>query len=154
MLADVLGRSNAHNYSKPFDVTTLLKPLIGSHNLFVSDGIEHERARKMLNPAFHFDNLQSMVSIIVDRTNKAISSLLISSVNQPIDLQRELNALALSIIASCAFGQGFDTVANAKEIVGHTFTQVLDTVMHRTMRMINLIPLLARFTILAQAYCR
>ena len=142
MLADVLGRSQAQNYSKPFDFSTVMKPLIGSHNLLVSEGDEHERARRMIHPAFHFTNLQSMVSIIVDRTSNAIARWLISS-NRPTDLQKELNSLTLTIIASCAFGQGFETISNAKEIVAHTFTDVLDAVMYRTMRLVNLIPLLS-----------
>ncbi|CAF3176827.1 unnamed protein product [Rotaria socialis] len=41
MLADILGRSHATHYAKPIDFTTVLKPLIGSHNLLVSTGLEH-----------------------------------------------------------------------------------------------------------------
>ena len=71
MLADVFSRTNASYYAKPLDFTTVLKPIGGVHNLLVSEGVEHERARKMLNPAFHFRKLQA------------------------IDLQNELNLLTL-----------------------------------------------------------
>ncbi|CAF2854409.1 unnamed protein product [Rotaria sp. Silwood2] len=144
MLADVLGRSHISDYTKPKDFTTVLKPLIGSHNLLVSTGLEHERARQMLNPAFHFVNLQSMVSIMADRTAKAIHRLLESSSNQSIDLQKELNSLTLTIIASSAFGQGFETIVNAKAIMFQTFTEALEAIMYRTMRMVNLLPFLAQ----------
>ncbi|CAF4624633.1 unnamed protein product, partial [Rotaria magnacalcarata] len=64
---------------KPVDLGLRLKPIIGIHNLFVSNGTEHERARKMLNPAFHFTNLRSMVSIMTYQTQKSIDTLLESS---------------------------------------------------------------------------
>lgn len=61
LLGEILGRSQADTYSKPADLGFRLQPLIGLHNLLVSNGLEHERARKMLNPAFHFVNLQSIL---------------------------------------------------------------------------------------------
>jgi cytochrome P450 len=109
----------------------------------VSEGIEHERARKMLNPAFHAINLQSMVSIMVDQTRKVIDELFASTNSPSVNLQTELNALTLSIIASCAFGKGFETIGNAKDIVNRAFTVVLQAVEYRTMRMVNQIPVLA-----------
>ena len=60
MLADIFGRSHAQDYRKPDDTKIFFKPLIGVHNLLVSEGSEHERAREMLNPPFHFVKLQSM----------------------------------------------------------------------------------------------
>lgn len=144
LLADVLSRTHLADYTKPKDYTTVLKPLIGSHNLLMSSGSEHERARKMLNPAFHFVSLQSMISIMTDRTTKSIDQLLASSTDQSIDLQHELNSLTLTIVASSAFGQGYETIINAKEIVSQTFTEALEAIMYRTMRMVSLIPFLAQ----------
>ncbi|CAF3654763.1 unnamed protein product [Rotaria socialis] len=143
MLADVLGRSHAQDYSKTALNSNVFKPIIGTHNLFVSEGIEHERARKMLNPAFHAINLQSMVSIMADQTRKAIDELFASTNSPLVNLQTDLNALTLSIIASCAFGKGFETIGNAKDIVNRAFTVVLQAVEYRTMRMVNKIPVLA-----------
>ena len=57
-------------------IATVFKPLIGSKNIVVSEGLEHERARKMLNPAFYFKNIQSMISIMIEKTGKAIDELL------------------------------------------------------------------------------
>ncbi|CAF1914247.1 unnamed protein product [Rotaria magnacalcarata] len=143
MLADVLGRSHAQNYSKTALNSNVFKPIIGTHDLLVSEGIEHERARKMLNPAFHAINLQSMVSIMVDQTRKVIDELFASTNSTSVNLQTELNALTLSIIASCAFGKGFETIGNARDIVNRAFTVLLQAVEYRTMRMVNQIPVLA-----------
>ncbi|CAF1189355.1 unnamed protein product [Rotaria sp. Silwood1] len=145
LIADILGHSHVHDYQKPSDLAKLFAPLIGTHNLLVSEGIEHERARKMLNPAFHFTHLQSMISIMTDQTAKAIDELvLVSSQKQFIDIQTALNSMTLTIIASSAFGQNFETVANAKEIVSRAFTDVLDAIEYRGMRMIDSIPIVAR----------
>jgi cytochrome P450 len=145
MLADIFGRSHAQDYRKPTGTDTFFKPLIGVHNLLVSEGAEHERARKMLNPAFHFVKLQSMISIMVDQTSKAINELLLlSAEHQVINLQTELNTLTLAIIASSAFGKGFETMANAKQIVCRTFTELLEVIEYRTMRMISQIPIISQ----------
>jgi hypothetical protein len=45
--------------------------------------------QKMLNPAFHFGNLRSIVSIMVDQTAKAIDELLLSSDQQKILISKE-----------------------------------------------------------------
>ena len=146
LIADIVGRTHAHNYVKPADLSFRLKPIIGIHNLLVSNGLEHERARKMLNPAFHFVNLQSMVTIMTDRTTKAIDTLLasVSSDSPSLDLQPQMNALTLSIIASSAFGRSFETISNAKDIVAHAFTEVLAAIAYRFTRMIDNMPLVSR----------
>lgn len=141
-IADVLGRTSAQNYIKPADFAARLKSLIGTHNLLVSNGTEHERARKMLNPAFNFSNLQSMVSIMTYQTTKAIDRLLQSS--SKIDFVTEFSNLTLSIIASSAFGNGFETMTDAREIVARGFTEVLAAVGYRASRLIALIPILSQ----------
>ena len=146
LIADMVGRTHAQNYFKPADLSFRLKPIIGTHNLLVSNGLEHERARKMLNPAFHFLKLQSMISIMTDQTTKAIDSLLasISSDAKALNLHPQFNALTLSIIASSAFGRSFETISNAKDIVSHAFNEVLPAIAYRFTRMIDNIPLVSR----------
>ncbi|CAF4762003.1 unnamed protein product [Rotaria sp. Silwood2] len=86
-----------------------------------------------------------MISIIVEQTIKAINELLLlSSQHKVVDLQSELNALTLTIISSSAFGKGFETIANAKQIVCLAFTEVLEAIEYRTIRMINHIPLISQ----------
>ncbi|CAF1604104.1 unnamed protein product [Didymodactylos carnosus] len=145
MISDIFGRSHAQDYRKPTNIDKVFKSLIGVHNLLVSEGSEHERARKMLNSAFHFVKLQSMLSVMVEETAKAINELLLSSTQQKvIDLQTELNTLTLAIIASSAFGKGFETMANAKQIVCRAFIEVLEAIEYRTMCMIQQIPIIAQ----------
>jgi cytochrome P450 len=149
LLADILSRSNAQNYIKPSIFKTIFVPIVGSHNLLVAEGSEHERARRMINPAFHHVSLKSMISIISGQTAQAIEALL-SKCNsdqgkqEPVDLQVEFNALTLSIIASSAFGSGYETVANAKAVISQIFVETLDAITYRSMIMVNQIPLLSQ----------
>ena len=145
MLADVFGRSHAQDYRKPEDLDDLLKPLIGVQNLLISKGVEHERARKMLNPAFHFVKLQSMVPIMIDQTAKAINEILALPVQQQvIDLQTEFTALTFTIIASCAFGKGFETMANVKQNICQMYTELLAALQYRSVRLIDDIPIISQ----------
>ncbi|CAF2936556.1 unnamed protein product [Rotaria sp. Silwood2] len=145
MIADIFGPSHVQDYLKLLNIDKIYKPLIGVHNLLVSEGTEHERARKMLNPAFHFVKLQSMIAIMVDKTNKGINELLLlSNEQQFIDLQAELNALTLTIVASSAFGKGFETIANAKQIVCRAVTELLEVVEYRSVRLIDQIPIVSK----------
>ncbi|CAF1174126.1 unnamed protein product [Adineta ricciae] len=145
MLADVFGRSHARDYNKPEDTVTVFEPLIGKHNLLTSEGEEHDRARKMLNPAFSFIKLQSMIPIIVDQTSRAIDDLLSSAKQgQVVDLQTEFTNLTLAIISSSAFGKSLETTKNAKQIVSHAFNDLLAAIAYRTMRAINVMPIICR----------
>jgi cytochrome P450 len=138
LLADVLGRSKAENYEKTTFLVNILKPLTGVHNLLLSKNQEHERARKMLNPAFHSVNLRSMVPIMSNKTVEIIDSLLSTpSTTDSIRLDTQLSVLTLSIIASSAFGQSFETIPNAKKIICETFHEAKDILEYRTLRMIN-----------------
>ncbi|CAF3097939.1 unnamed protein product [Rotaria sp. Silwood2] len=106
---------------------------------------EHDRARRMINPAFHYVNLQSMVSIITDCTAEAIESMLCNDMKSKlVDLQVLFNALTMSIIASSAFGTDFKRNPHARDIVCRTFAQILEINENRWMMMINQIPWLAR----------
>jgi len=145
LLADVLSRSNASNYVKPPDFSAVFIPLVGSHNLLVAEGDEHERARKMINPAFHHVSLKSMISIITDRTGKAMESMIFDEQkSKSVDLQVLFNSLTLSIIASSAFGADLEANAHAKDVMCRIFAEAFDATEYRSMHMINQIPFLSR----------
>ncbi|CAF1102662.1 unnamed protein product [Adineta ricciae] len=145
MLADVLSRTNAHNYVKPAVGSSVFGPVIGYQNLLVAEGSEHERARRMINPAFHYINLKSMISIIADRTQQTIEKIFheIDSA-EAIDLQVLFNKLTLSVIVASAFGSDLEANSTAKNIMIRRFNEVLDAVLYRSLCMVNQIPFLAK----------
>ncbi|CAF3636912.1 unnamed protein product [Rotaria sordida] len=148
LIGDILHRSHEQDYIKPADFVTIFEPFIGKHNLLVSEGAEHDRARKMINPAFYFNNLKAMISIMVEQTNKSIDELLPNFNNQQtVDLQKEFSALTLSIIVSGAFGKQLENQGDLKAIVCESIPKVAAAIEYRTMRMINQVPLLAKLPI-------
>jgi cytochrome P450 len=145
LLADILSRSNTPNYVKSVYYSAVVVPLIGQHGLLVVEGDEHERARRMINPAFYHSNLKSMVSIIIDRTTKVIESIAFDDQNsKPVNLQVLFNTLTLSIIASTAFGADLETNAHAKDVMCRTYTEMLDAAEYRLVRLVNIVPFLSR----------
>ena len=143
MLANIFGRTHAQDYRKPTGIERYFKPLIGVHNLLVSEGQEHTRSRAMLNPAFHYIKLQSLIPIMVEQTKKSIDELMtIANKHQSIDLQTELNSITLAIIASSAFGKGFESIDNSKQILRRSISELLAALEYRAMRMLEDIPLI------------
>ncbi|CAF0983725.1 unnamed protein product [Didymodactylos carnosus] len=129
LIADVLKKYTKF-YVKPPLFRTVFMSIMGEHNLLVIEGDAHDRARKMLNPAFHFINLQSMVSIMIKQTALAVDKW--GKTANTVDLQKELNSLTLSIIASSAFGQAFETNAKAKDVILNSAVSVLDAIYYRS----------------------
>ena len=144
LLADVLSRNNGQYYTKPEMTGTVFSPIMGRHNLLVAEGAEHERARRMINPAFHHTNLKAMICIITDRIDKTIESIFRESDEKQVDLQVLFNTLTLSIIVSSAFGTDFETNPQARDIMSRVLDEALAAVIYRTLRMVNQIPLLSR----------
>ena len=143
LLADVLSRGNAQNYIKAPLFSTIFTSIIGKENLLVAEGDDHDRARRMINPAFHHASLKSMISIISDQTAQAIKSILDRQGHDAVDIQVQFNTLTLSIIASCAFGSGFGTLTDAKELICRTFSEVLDALVYRSLQLVNQIPIVS-----------
>ncbi|CAF1247068.1 unnamed protein product, partial [Didymodactylos carnosus] len=141
LISDVL-KKYAKFYVKPKLFRMVFTSIMGEQNLLVTEGEVHDRSRKMLNPAFHFINLQSMTSIMIKQTVAAIDKW-DTIIGNIVDLQEELNSLTLSIIASCAFGQAFETNISAKDVILNSITAVLDAIQYRQFRLpINQIALL------------
>ena len=64
------------HYHKGIMAQSFIGPLLGPLSMVLVDEPIHGKNRKMLAPAFHYSHLQSMVSIMVDETNRAIDQLL------------------------------------------------------------------------------
>ncbi|CAF5125181.1 unnamed protein product, partial [Rotaria sp. Silwood1] len=133
IIAHVLAHSNAQDFIRTSDNGVSLKHLIGERNLVMTNGLYHDRARQMLNPAFHFDNVKSMISTMNNQTARIIDELFVLSNGKNfIDLQNEFQRLTLTILVSTVFGTNFETTVNVKEIASKGFTEVLDAVQYRT----------------------
>lgn len=145
MIADILSRTSAEDFHRISDNGSTLRYLIGTHNLVMTNGFAHDRARKMLTPAFNAANVSSMIAIMSDQTAKAIEELLItSSENQFVDLQKEFQRLTLAIMAASAFGNGFENMIKTKNTVSSAFSTVLDAVQYRVVRLLDHMPIISQ----------
>lgn len=148
MIANIFNRSHAQNYTRTSELTNVLKQFLGPHNLFVTEGKEHEWSRKLMNPAFHFANFQSMVPIMSQETDKFIDKLLelssSSKDNTPVDLYIQFQSLTLSIIVLSCFGKSIEITDDKKQSFCQAFTQALQAILYRSTRMIDKIPFLAK----------
>ncbi|CAK4637962.1 unnamed protein product [Aphanomyces euteiches] len=84
--------------------------MVLGHGLLDSDGAEHDRYRKMLNPLFTPSQIKSFVSIYVSQTRYACDSILsqAASTGQVVNLAHVFSDVTLRIIGLAAFGFNFE----------------------------------------------
>jgi cytochrome P450 len=112
----------------------LLKPLAGE-GLFLSEGDEWRRQRKLLQPAFHVTRLMGMVETInasiaamLDRWGREIAP------GQPFNLEREMMSLLIEVSVKTLFGTD---VAGDTAIVHEAITTTFG-ILHR--RVLSAVP--------------
>lgn len=103
LIGEILTKKSIY-YTKPKLFREQFGPVAGSINLVIAEGEIHSYLREMLNPAFHFANLQSLVSIMCRETSNIIERWLNLYSNDYFDIQTEVHALSLCIICSSSFG--------------------------------------------------
>ncbi|CAF0962863.1 unnamed protein product [Adineta steineri] len=103
LISEVLIKKYAF-YKKPKLFRTQIGSVLGPVNLILAEGDVHTRIREMLNPAFHYINLQSLTSLMCQETVKVIESWTNKYSNTYFDIQTEIHKLSLTIICSSSFG--------------------------------------------------
>ena len=163
---------HAH-YHKGVLAKSMLGPLLGELSMVLVDEPRHGKNRKMLAPAFHYNHLQSMVSIMVDEANKAIDRLLantrsesgsssdsrssgsgadkaVDSKEGAIEVHKFFIDLALNVIMQSSFGNSLEHIPDAQHIIYHALTTVLTLMQTRSLTMVAHIPVLQSLPILGK----
>jgi cytochrome P450 len=163
LIADVL-RAKADCYHKPPLSRRTMGRLVGLGNLLMTEGEEHRKHRRLINPAFHHHNLTDMLHLMVRETERCISSWLQrlpadgagsgSAPSAVIDLHRDMSGLTLSIIAACAFGGGFSSIPDAVSTIYDSLESSLALLMRRVTLMVEFIPLLRSLPVLGKPEIR
>ena len=68
-------KTQRNMYDKGVFTKTMVGTFLGMQSILVNDEAVHNVNRKMIAPAFHYAKLQSMVTIMVDCTEKAVTKL-------------------------------------------------------------------------------
>lgn len=94
------------------DALRALEPVVGSTALVLSDGEEHRRRRRLVQPAFATRSIDAAVPVIVDEVDRAIDALPRDGV---VDLYDRYRAAVRRIVARVLFG---DAVAGRADELG------------------------------------
>ncbi len=100
-----------HHFARDFGAT-ILRELIGDGLLTREEPLHRER-RRVLQPAFHREQIASYVEIIVSESMHALNAW---QGRASVDIGEEMRLLTLSIIGSSLFGPEFRE--SAREITG------------------------------------
>ena len=83
------------------DAFWVLVPVNGETALVVSDGEDHKRRRRIVQPAFHMRRIASYLDVMVDETNQVIDQWAIGAT---IDAHAQLRLAIGRIVLRCLFG--------------------------------------------------
>ena len=131
--ADALKRvmvTGVTNYIRPSYVQLLLGDLLGN-GLLLSEGERHDRQRKIVSEAFHFENLSKLSSQFSSQAEKLINVWLkkISALPEgsalEVDMIKATHALTLDIIGIIGFGYDFNACNDAQTELGDAYNAML-----------------------------
>ncbi|CAF1042337.1 unnamed protein product [Rotaria sordida] len=144
-------KTNAHAYHKSTLIHLILGTILGSENLLMAEGNIHAQRRRLIAPVFQQQNLNSMISFMVEITSNLLNkwSLTMTNANNTdniliIDIHKEMTGLTLDIVTGCVFGSGLMKDEHVREIIYQGLTKTLEDVEERTFNMIAIIPIINR----------
>ncbi len=66
-------KTNVRVYHKSSFARTILSALLGYENILLSEDEKHNRHRKLVSPVFQHQNINSMISLMVERTSRFLT---------------------------------------------------------------------------------
>ncbi|CAF4263952.1 unnamed protein product [Rotaria sp. Silwood2] len=142
-------KTNARAYHKSTLMRLILGTLLGSENLLMSEDNIHAQHRRLIAPAFQHQNLNSMISLMIEITSNLLNkwSLAINNTNNKdniliADIHKEMTGLTLDIVTGCVFGSGVMKDEHIRETIYEGVTKTLEHVEERTFNMIGIIPII------------
>ena len=167
---------HSQNYHKGILAKSMLGPLLGELSMVLIDEPKHGKNRKMLAPAFHYNHLQSMVSIMVDEANKAIDELLAKVKSAPnsvtsgsggdsggsgsdkataseegaVEVHKFFIDLAFNVIMQSSFGNSLEHIPDAQDIIYNALTVVLTLMQARSLSLASHMPIIRSLPILGK----
>jgi cytochrome P450 len=85
----------------PGEGARILEPIVGPHSVILLDEAPHLRQRKLLLPAFHGENMQSLAGLMSELTEREIADW---PRGEPVTLHPRLQRLTLEIVLRAVFG--------------------------------------------------
>jgi cytochrome P450 len=139
-------KTNARFYHKSNLMQLILGTLLGSENLLLSEDNIHAQHRRLIAPVFQHQNINSMISLMVEITSNFLDKWSLSMKDNllTVDIHKEMACLTLDIVTGCVFGSGMMKNEHLRDIIHQGVTTTLEDVEERTFNMIGIIPIINR----------
>jgi cytochrome P450 len=140
-------KTNARSYHKSALARLLLGALLGYENILLAEDEKHNRHRRLVAPVFQHQNINSMISLMVERTSGFLTKWKTATTQDKdhsltLDIHEEMTNLTLDIVTGCVFGTEIIEGQHVHETIGQNITITMQALGKRTLNMIGLIPLI------------
>ncbi|CAF2755061.1 unnamed protein product [Rotaria sp. Silwood2] len=144
-------KTNARAYHKAYIMRLVLGALLGNNNLIMAEDEIHAQHRRLIAPVFQHQNLNSMISLMVEITLNHMKKWSIAATaahddDKPLilNMHEKMARLTLDIVTSCVFGTEIISDENIHETIYRTITESLELMEKRLFNMIAIIPIINR----------
>jgi cytochrome P450 len=140
-------KTNVRSYHKSALARLILGAVLGYENILLAEDEKHNRHRRLVAPVFQHQNINSMISLMVERTSGFLTKWKTATTNDKshsltLDIHEEMTNLTLDIITGCVFGTEIIEDQHVHETIGQSITIALKALEKRMLDMIGLIPLI------------
>ncbi len=140
-------KTNVRSYHKSALARLLLGALLGYENILLAEDEKHNRHRRLVAPVFQHQNINSMISLMVERTSGFLTKWKTATTQDKdhsltLDIHEEMTNLTLDIVTGCVFGTEIIEGQHVHETIGQNITITMQALGKRTLNMIGLIPLI------------
>ncbi len=106
--------SNGRNYNKDTHLNKYMLQSVTGQGLLTSEPPLWRKQRRLMQPAFHRNNLVKFVDLMVDATHQMLNRLeTYAASGKPFDMAEEMMQLALDIVNRALFGYNINAQAAA-----------------------------------------
>jgi cytochrome P450 len=139
-------KTNSRAYHRPSLSRAILSGLLGYENILLAEDENHSRHRRLIAPVFQHQNINSMISLMVERTSRFLTKWKTNIQDKDqlltLDIHQEMTNLTLDIVTGCVFGTEIIKDQHVHEIIGQNVTRAMKEIEKRILNMIALFPLL------------
>ncbi|GBB94361.1 hypothetical protein RclHR1_02340018 [Rhizophagus clarus] len=107
--------NKTYDFIKPYNTTAIA---MAGKGLLFSEGEDHKRQRKMMNPAFTHSNIKDMIPTFI-RITSTLKDLIEDEVNQGnsnVNFTSYISKATLDIIGSVGFSYEFNSLTSSNEL--------------------------------------
>ncbi|CAF4927477.1 unnamed protein product [Rotaria sp. Silwood1] len=144
-------KTNARAYHKAYIMRLVLGVLLGRNNLLMAEDEIHAQHRRLIAPVFQHQNLNSMISLMVDITLDHIQKWSAAAIvahhdnkSLTLNMHEKMARLTLDIVTGCVFGTEIISDENVHETIYRAVTESLELMEKRLYNMIAIIPIINR----------